>query len=208
VVTGHNRGLITINVAEANPARREEAREQMREPYRTLLGHFRHESGHYYFDRLIAGTHWLAPFRSLFGDEQQDYAACLDRHYENGPPADWNGSFVSSYASAHPWEDWAETWTHYLHMFDTLDTAHACGMMLRPHKPGEPKLDIETRPLTEESFDELMRDWFALTYVLNSLNRSVGMPDAYPFTLSTPVLRKLRFVHDVVRERAQAASSN
>jgi hypothetical protein len=205
VMTGHDSGIITINIAEADPAQREGTREQMHEPYRTLLGHFRHESGHYYFDRLIPGTHWQNPFRTLFGDERQDYATTLERHYQNGPPLNWNEHYISSYASSHPWEDWAETWAHYLHMYDTLDTAHACGMTLRPHKAGEPELVIEKRPEKEESFDEMMNDWFALTYVLNSLNRSVGMPDAYPFTLSTPVLEKLRFVHDVVKEKAKAS---
>ncbi|HYD95340.1 MAG TPA: putative zinc-binding peptidase [Noviherbaspirillum sp.] len=198
VMTGHADGVITINIAEADPAQRERTREQMGEPYRTVLGHFRHESGHYYFDRLVAGSKWIAPFRDLFGDERQDYAACLQTHYDQGPPADWDRHFVSSYASMHPWEDWAETWAHYLHMVDTLDTAFACGMRLTPKKAGEPALEIEDRPLRTGDFDELLADWFSLTYALNSLNRSVGMPDPYPFTLSTPVIDKLRFIHDVV----------
>lgn len=201
VLTGHADGVITLNIAEADPARREKAREQMDEPYRTLLGHFRHESGHYYFDRLIAGGKWLDGFRELFGDERQDYRESLQKHYDNGPSEDWDRHFVSSYASAHPWEDWAETWAHYLHMFDTLETAHACGMQLKPRKSGEPELVITASVLKIASFDETLADWFALTYVLNSLNRSIGMPDSYPFTLSTPVLDKLRFIHEVVRER-------
>lgn len=198
VLTGHADGVITINIAEADPAYREQAREQMAEPYRTLLGHFRHESGHYYFDRLVAGTAWLEPFRALFGDERQDYAEALQRHYDNGPQTGWEERHVSAYASSHPWEDWAETWAHYLHMFDTLETAYACGVQLRPQHAGEQKLVIKAAPVAAGSFDELAREWFALTYVLNSLNRSIGMPDSYPFTLSTPVLEKLRFVHDVV----------
>ncbi|MFL9923133.1 putative zinc-binding metallopeptidase [Herbaspirillum lusitanum] len=198
VMTGHADGVITINIAEADPAHREKARVQMAEPYRTLLGHFRHESGHYYFDRLIANGPLLQDFRALFGDESQDYGESLQRHYDQGPPADWDQRFVSSYASSHPWEDWAETWAHYLHMFDTLETAYECGMQLRPIKPGEQQLVISNSPLEATSFEELSTEWFALTYVLNSLNRSVGMPDSYPFTLSTPVLEKLRFVHGVV----------
>lgn len=200
VVTGHANGVITINIAEADPAHREKMREQMFEPYRTLLGHFRHESGHFYFDRLVAGTRWHEPVRALFGDERDDYAARLKAHYDNGPPADWRERFVSSYASAHPWEDWSETWAHYLHMFDTLDTAYACGMSLRPRKPGEPALVIEKAPLQSSAFDNVVSDWFSLTYVLNSLNRSIGMPDPYPFTLSTPAIDKLRLVHDVIRD--------
>jgi hypothetical protein len=201
VMTGHANGLITLNIAEADPAYREKTREQMHEPYRTLLGHFRHESGHYYFDRLIADTEWIEPFRKLFGDERQDYAQALQRNYEQGPPADWDQHFISSYASCHPWEDWAETWAHYLHMFDTLDTAFHCGVMVKPKKPSEPELVIEDRPLRVTSFDELMADWFALTYVLNSLNRSVGMPDPYPFALSPPVMKKLEFIHEVILAR-------
>lgn len=208
VMTGHSNGLITLNIAEADPARREEMREKMHEPYRTLLGHFRHESGHYYFDRLVVDTPWIDEFRELFGDERADYAEALQTHYKNGPPEDWEQRYISSYASSHPWEDWAETWAHYLHMIDTLETAFATGMTLRPKKPGEPEMIIEERPLKADSFDDMMSDWFALTYVLNSLNRSVGMPDAYPFTLSTPVLRKLRFVNDVVRARSDAASKD
>ncbi|MES2261700.1 MAG: putative zinc-binding peptidase [Pseudomonadota bacterium] len=198
VLTGHDNGLITLNIAEADPAHRERTREQMREPYRTLLGHFRHESGHYYFDRLIVDSQWIDGFRELFGDERQDYSECLQRHYENGPPADWEQSYVSSYATSHPWEDWAETWAHYLHMIDTLETAHACGVSLKPRRADEPTLQISAPPLKIRSFDEIVSDWFALTYVLNSLNRSVGTPDSYPFTLSTPVLDKLQFVHQVV----------
>jgi len=203
VLTGHDNGLITLNIAEADPVERERAREQMHEPYRTLLGHFRHESGHYYFDRLVDGTHWIDGFRELFGDERADYGESLKHHYEQGAPADWDQRFVSSYASSHPWEDWAETWAHYLHMIDTLETAHACGLSLKPQKAEEPALVIAAPPLKIASFDEIVADWFALTYVLNSLNRSIGTPDSYPFTLSTPVLEKLKFVHGVVLEQAE-----
>lgn len=205
VMTGHANGLITLNIAEADPAHRERTREQMGEPYRTLLGHFRHESGHYYFDRLIVGTEWVEPYRALFGDEREDYGEALQRHYQNGAPPDWEQRYISSYASSHPWEDWAETWAHYLHMVDTLDTAYACGMMLKPKKPDEPALRIEERPVRSNAFDDIIHEWFALTYVLNSLNRSVGMPDPYPFTLSTPVIDKLRFVHEVVRGMSPAS---
>ncbi|EJL92380.1 hypothetical protein PMI16_01044 [Herbaspirillum sp. CF444] len=200
VMTGHAEGVITINIAEADPAYREQMREQMAEPYRTLLGHFRHESGHYYFDRLIAGTTRIDAFRRIFGDETVNYTDSLQRHYDNGPSPDWNQQFVSVYASSHPWEDWAETWAHYLHMFDTLETAYSCGVQLHPKNRSEQQLTINASPVNVASFDELIVDWFALTYVLNSLNRSIGMPDSYPFTLSTPVLDKLRFVHEVVME--------
>src|SRR5450830_1802258 len=205
VMTGHDNGLITLNIAEADPAFREKIREQMHEPYRTLLGHFRHESGHYYFDRLVAGSDRIDAFRALFGDETVDYGASLQRHYDNGPPLNWNQQFVSLYASSHPWEDWAETWAHYLHMFDTLETAYSCGVQLRPHHRNEQNLTIGTAPVDVASFHELIVEWFALTYVLNSLSRSIGMPDSYPFTLSTPVLAKLEFVHQIVMQSAHGA---
>lgn len=198
VMTGHDNGLITLNIAEADPAQRERTREQMHEHYRTLLGHFRHESGHYYFDRLIVDSEWLDGYRELFGDERQDYSESLKKHYENGAPADWEQHFISTYASSHPWEDWAETWAHYLHMIDTLETAHACGLSLTPPKKAEPEMVISAPPLKIDSFDEIIADWFALTYVLNSLNRSVGTPDSYPFKLPTPVQEKLHFIHKVV----------
>ncbi|WP_313165271.1 zinc-binding metallopeptidase family protein [Massilia oculi] len=207
VMTGHANGVITLNIAEADPAERERTREQMHERYRTLLGHFRHESGHYYFDRLVANSPWIDEYRALFGDERQDYGESLKRHYENGPAQDWAERFVSSYASSHPWEDWAETWAHYLHMIDTLETAHSCGLQLKPRKADEPALDGITLPTRTDAFDDTLSDWFALTYVLNSLNRSIGMPDSYPFTLSPPVLEKLHFVHRVVRAQIKQATA-
>ncbi|HSY29656.1 MAG TPA: putative zinc-binding metallopeptidase [Burkholderiaceae bacterium] len=207
IMTGHDNGLITLNLAEADPAKREHVREQMGERYRTLLGHFRHESGHYYFDRLITDPELLDKYRELFGDESQGYAERLKLYYEKGPIADWEQSFISCYASSHPSEDWAETWAHYLHMIDTLETAHACGLSLKPLKAKEPKMMLAARTLTSDSFEQLITDWFSLTYVLNSLNRSVGMPDAYPFKLSTPVQEKLLFVHEVVLTHANGGFS-
>jgi hypothetical protein len=200
ILTGHNQGVITINIAEADDAEREKRRQQLHEPYRTLLGHFRHEVGHYYWDRLINNTKQLEPFRKQFGDDQQDYSKSLQSHYAQGAPADWQQHFVSSYASSHPWEDWAETWAHYLHMVDTLETAAACGLSLRPGRKDEPTLKNapERRPERNGSFDKMIDNWFSLTYVLNNLNRGLGMPDGYPFVLSTPVIEKLRFVHDTI----------
>jgi hypothetical protein len=197
VLTGHENGLITMNVAEADDATRIKVREEMGEPYRTLLGHFRHEIGHYYFDRLIQGQAWEAPFRALFGDERLDYGAALAAHYRDGAPLDWAESFVSAYATTHPWEDWAETWAHYLLIVDTLDTAVGCGMKLIPDAPNEPTL-MDMTPVEDAGFNRLMKQWFPLTYALNSLNRSLGLEDAYPFTLAPKVIDKLRFVHCVI----------
>jgi hypothetical protein len=200
VLTGHASGLITLNIAEADDAERERRRLQMYEPYRTIVGHFRHEIGHYYWDVLIRDTDKLAQYRELFGDERADYGEALQRHYNTGAPAGWQEQFVTTYASAHPWEDWAECWAHYLHMTDTLETAADCGVRLRPDHRKEPTLKSIADPVTDApDFEELLQNWFALTYLLNNLNRGLGLPDGYPFVLSEPVTTKLRFVHDVIR---------
>jgi hypothetical protein len=208
VLTGHATGVITVNVAEADDAERERRRLQMHEPYRTLLGHFRHESGHYYWDRLIDNSDRLESFRALFGDERADYAGALQQHYSYGPPADWRDRFVTTYASSHPWEDWAESWAHYLHLTDTLETAAAVGVKLRPPRKGDPEIRALPDPVdaAPETFDELMAAWYPLTYLLNNLNRGLGMPDGYPFVLSTPAVEKLRFVHETVASAGQSPS--
>lgn len=204
VLTGHANGVITINTAEADDAEREKRRNQLHEPYRTLLGHFRHEIGHYYWDQLIADSRRLQPFRELFGDEQRDYGAALKQHYDNGAPADWQQRFVSAYSSSHPWEDWAETWAHYLHMRDTLETAAACGLMLKPRRQDEPSMQGLPRS-GQTDFDDMIADWFPVTYALNNLNRGLGQADAYPFVLAAPAIEKLRFVHETIRERRAQA---
>lgn len=199
VMTGHADGLITINIAEAHSPFREQIRLQLHETYRTLLGHFRHEIGHYYWSRLIDGTPLLESFRAKFGDESLDYSAAVKRHYDEGPPPDWATHFVSAYASMHPWEDWAETWAHYLHMVDTLDTSRSYGLALRPAPVGgTPAPQLVARKLDFDDFDDLITAWVPLTLALNSLNRSMGLPDLYPFVLSAEAIAKLRFVHDVV----------
>ncbi len=200
VMTGHADGVITINLAEADDSERERRRNALNEDYRTLLGHFRHEIGHYYWDRLIRDSDLIGRFRSLFGDEREDYAEALRRHHEQGPSGDWQNTFVSAYASAHPWEDWAETWAHYLHMTDTLETAVECGLSLWPKRSDEPALepDVAVMGKRRAPFDQMIERWFPLTYVLNNLNRGMGLLDAYPFVLSTPAVDKLRFVHEAV----------
>jgi hypothetical protein len=205
VFTGHHDGLITINVAEADDPFREKTRQQLGETYRTLLGHFRHEIAHYYWDRLIARSEWLEPFRAEFGDERADYAAAVERHYDSGAPPSWPSTFVSAYASMHPWEDWAETFAHYLHIVDTLGTARSYGLVLRP-KPvgGEALPEIKTRRVHFDDFEDLTSAWLPLSTALNGLNRSMGLPDVYPFVLSPRALQKLRFVHRVVDACASA----
>lgn len=201
VLTGHADGVITLNIAEADDAEREKRRVVLGEPYRTLLGHFRHEVGHYYWNRLIEKSQRLVEFRKLFGDERADYGEALKQHYQNGPSFNWQDRFVSAYAGAHPWEDWAESWAHYLHITDTLEVAAACGLTLRPTRRGEPRLQQAADVLAEpdSDFDDVIDSWFALTYVLNNLNRSMGQPDGYPFVLSPAVIGKLEFVHETIK---------
>jgi hypothetical protein len=200
-ITGHSRGLITVDIAEADDGERERQRLDMAEPYRTLLGHFRHEIGHYYWERLVRDGPWLEPFRALFGDERQDYGAHLERHYAAGPLPDWPRRFVSAYAGAHPWEDWAETWAHYLHIVDTLETANAFGVRIHPKAGRDPALatTLDCDPYAESDFAALIEAWLPLTYALNSLSQSMGHSAFYPFLLAPAVIEKLRFIHDIVR---------
>ena len=201
VTTGHHDGIVTINLNEADDAAREAIRSGLREPYRTLLGHVRHESGHYYWSRLLENSAWHAPFRALFGDERQDYAAALQYYYSAGPDPRWANTCVSAYASAHPWEDWAETWAHYLHMLDTMDTAvctgighQRSGLLVEPF--GNDVLychDGETH--TDDEFLAFFNTWAELTSVLNEFSLGMGQPDFYPFVLSKRAVTKLHFVH-------------
>ena len=209
VLTGHDSGVITVNIAEADDAEREKRRLQLHEPYRTLLGHLRHEVGHYFWDVLLQTSSRLDAFRLLFGDEREDYAAALTRHYDQGPRPDWPEHYISAYASTHPWEDWAETWAHYLHMTDALETAAASGLTIV--SPANAKsfsaADVVTNDIRMVPFDTLIEHWLQLTYVLNNLNRSLGLQDGYPFVLSRSAMEKLRFVHRTVRSLHQVGSS-
>ncbi len=198
VLTGHCDGLVTINMKEADASTREQTREKLGERYRTLLGHFRHESGHYYWDRLVRDSNRLARYRELFGDEQLDYGEAVKKHYSS-PRTDWALEFVSAYATMHPWEDWAETWAHYLHMVDTLETAQTYGIAVKPRAVGGAKTDsVTARRVQFDDFKELIAAWYPLTLALNSLNRSMGLPDLYPFVLADKVVEKIAFVHEVV----------
>jgi len=201
VLTGHDNGVITLNIAEADDIEREMARRSMDEVYRTVLGHFRHEIGHYYWDRLISNTKWLDKFRSLFGDERQDYAEALQKHYNEGAPANWNESFISAYATTHPWEDWAETWAHYMHIVDTLETAYAYNINIGTQLSPKYYKEIKSDPYQTKEFDKLINFWLPLTLAVNSLNRSMGQKDIYPFVITSKVMEKLKFIHDVVMKR-------
>jgi hypothetical protein len=206
VLTGYHDGIITINLEEADDAVRERTRVDMHEPYRTLLGHFRHEVGHYYWRRLIAGTPQETDGRRLFGDERQDYAAALNTHYERGPPSDWARRFVSAYASIHPSEDWAESWAHYLHVRDTLDTAARFGIAAAP-------MDSDTaafspadlwRPDAPDATDflDMLHRWIFVTGVMNEMSRAMGQHDFYPFVLPRSAVAKLHFIHGAISDVA------
>lgn len=193
VLTGHSDGLITLNVAEADAAEREKMRVAMKERYRTLLGHFRHEIGHYFWDRLVRDGQQLEPFRALFGDERADYAEALRQHYARTPDDAYAATFITHYAASHPWEDFAETFAHYQHMTDTLETASQFGFASTEGRLPD--------------FEPLMSEWYRLTVALNSLNRSMGLLDAYPFAISEAVAAKLRFVHDLVLRSGETGTN-
>ncbi len=204
VMTGHDNGLITIALAEADDAERERRRTLMQEPYRSLLGHFRHEVGHYFWDVLVRDGGRLEECRTVFGDDTRDYTAALEAHYRDGAPADWQQHYVSQYASTHPWEDWAETWAHYLHIVDTLEMARAFGITVQPRLTRDETFSavIDLDPYNPDAgMTEIVDAWLPLTFAMNSLNRAMGNPDLYPFVLSSAVVGKLAFVHAVVHGR-------
>ncbi|MBK8972828.1 MAG: putative zinc-binding metallopeptidase [Hahellaceae bacterium] len=198
VITGHLNGTVTINLAEADDVARTHTQSEMDENYRTLLGHFRHETGHYYwsvFDRLDPG--FASRCRDTFGDERLDYTAALERYYATGPVENWQETFVSPYASAHPSEDWAECWSHYLHMLDTLETHSSFSALLRGFESAD-SLTTEDIHSHRVSFDALMTRWMDMTVYLNGLNQSMGMPDPYPFVLTVSVQAKIRCIHEEI----------
>lgn len=212
VVTGHDSGVITIDLNETDDVFREQARAQFGEPYRTLLGHFRHEIGHYYWQHLFPrdNNDLAARAAELFGDHREAYDAARHTHYRKGARPGWQESYVSAYASMHPFEDWAETFAHYLHIWDTVQTAGSFGVLVTgpvddrtgrrdPLKASVPSEDTARL----EGFDAVIADWRPLTRALNALNRSMGKEDLYPFELSPAVVAKLAFVHGVISLKAR-----
>ena len=187
--TGHAAGTITINLLEADTLHRTAEREAMLERYRTLVGHFRHEAGHYYYS-LLVGPDDLARWRQLFGDETRDYQQALAAYYRNGPPAEWFDSYVSAYATAHPLEDWAETFAHYLHIMDALETAREAGFAQMP----------------DGGDATWISEWMRLSVTLNELNRSLGVEDAYPFVQTRRIVEKLDFTARLVRRPGESVA--
>lgn len=190
VLTGHNNGTITLNAAEADEGFLHTMKEEMGERYRTILGHFRHEVGHYYWNIVIQTDDQLAEFRELFGDERQDYGEALQRYYQQDKPKFKSSQYITQYASSHPHEDWAETWAHYLHIVDTLETAVSYGLSAY-----EPKAN---------DFDDWYSEWARVAQVMNALNRSMGLSDAYPFILTDIVRNKLKFIDSLIDGFSQA----
>ncbi|MFT3999489.1 MAG: putative zinc-binding metallopeptidase [Rhizobium sp.] len=197
-MTGHEEGLIAIRAAEADDATREQARTSMNEPYRTLLGHFRHETGHFIWNKLVRDRGEFDAFRAVFGDERADYGAALQAHYDNGPPPNWQESFISAYASSHPWEDFAECFAHYLHIVDTLETARSFGLAIDPQRYHEMAAEVDFNPYKAESAEQLVSAWIPLSVAINSIQRSMGQPDSYPFILSPPVVAKLDYIRELI----------
>jgi hypothetical protein len=202
VTIGHANGVITIDLIETLDDYREALRIRLGEPYRTMLGHFRHEVGHYYQWILVEQTDWIEECRELFGDERASYSEALDRHYHEGAPDGWEASYISEYATMHPWEDFAESFAHYLHITDSLTTAAAGGMVLEASRIDSlVATDVVPRhSYRDATTSEMLADWQWLSLLLNRVNHAMGRGDLYPFTLTEPVRTKLDFVHRVVQD--------
>ena len=196
VMTGHDSGVITLDLSESDDDHREFVRQQLGEPYRTVLGHLRHEIGHYYWPSLVEQNGNLSEFRSMFGNERVPYADALVRHYSQGG-AHWSDAHVSRYATMHPWEDWAETFAHYLHIDAGLATAEAIGLAVGEPARSAGRTACATRD--DVTVGEMVQSWLGLTFALNAMARSIGQSDLYPFVLSPEVVEKLDFVHRCVR---------
>jgi hypothetical protein len=199
VLTGHEHGLITLNLIEAEDAERERMRKEMGEPYRTLLGHLRHEVGHHFWSRLVEPDRAaLARFRQVFGDERTDYDLALKAHYGDAKTKIWTDAYVSYYATSHPWEDFAETFAHYLHIVDVLATARGFNLSLSDFPQSaqdEVAIDFDPYATRTAALAEAMGP---LSFAMNAINRSMGQPDFYPFRLSDAIVAKLDFIGEMV----------
>ena len=207
VLTGHDGGLITLNLIEADDAERERIRHAMGEPYRTLLGHFRHEVGHHYWSRLVeTDAQELQAFRAVFGDERTDYQGSLKSHYRDNQGPVWTDAFVSAYATSHPWEDFAETFAHYLHIVDVLATAHGFDLSLAgfPGSPENGVIEVDFNPYTADT-EALAAHMGPLSFAMNAMNRAMGQHDLYPFHLSKAIVTKLDYVNRMVAKARQFA---
>ncbi len=207
VLTGHDAGVITLNLDEADPVLREKQRCELGEAYRTILGHLRHEIGHYFFDRLIVDDGKETEFRSLFGDERADYAQALGQHYENGPKPNWAEEYISPYAASHPWEDWAETWAHYLHAYAVAETARRYHIAAPDSQVESGTVAFLRGSIERKDFEAFLAFWDGLAVTINELNRSLGVNEPYPFQWTPTVIEKLFFVHCTIRGRERVAQA-
>jgi len=200
VMTGHAEGLITLNLLEARDSYRERTRSSMGEPYRTLIGHLRHEVAHFYWPCLVGWSPAvLERFRPVFGNElNPPYDQALSAYYQNGAADRWSERYISAYASAHPWEDWAESWAYYLHLVDALDTAASHGVGLASGESPDRFEAMPADPYRLTDFEALLRPWTPLSVAINSLNRSLGTNDPSPVILNPAVVEKLRFIHGTI----------
>lgn len=209
VIIGHAGGVITIDLVETLDAYREQLRVTLGEPYRTMLGHFRHEVGHYYQNILVengsGATRYLPECRTLFGDETASYRDGIARHYKFGAPDNWQASFISEYATMHPWEDFAECFAHYLHITDTIDTCREAGMVLQAQRVrfSAPRDIVALESYADVPVERLLFDWKWMSLFFNRVNTAMGKHPLYPFELPPPVISKLGFVHRVIRSEAR-----
>ena len=186
VYTGHAAGRITINIREVDSVEREKLRVDLGEAHRTLIGHFRHEIGHFYWDVLVKGRREEECI-AVFGDHNNPtYSEALERHYKEGAPANWPEHYISGYATMHPWEDFAETWAAYLDMVSVLDTAEHAGF------------GGATR-MVYADIDPIIARYKELGIVLNEFNRGMGLLDVVPEVFVPAVVEKLRYIHRLVR---------
>lgn len=193
VFTGHANGLITINIREANDAERERLRVNFGEAHRTLIGHFRHEIAHYFWEVLVRGRDEERCVAVFGNHEKPTYSEALETYYKNGPAADWRERFVSAYATMHPWEDFAETFATYLDMVSVLGTAYHSGFV-----PVVPRFG---------DFDSMLAQYKALGIGMNEINRSMGLLDLVPEVFVEKVRAKMRYIHDIVSAAAIPVSA-
>ncbi|MDV6332711.1 putative zinc-binding metallopeptidase [Asticcacaulis sp. 201] len=198
VLIGHDEGHIVIRTAEADDPTREQQRAMMNEPYRTLLGHFRHETGHFIWNKLVRDAGKIESFRAIFGDESVDYQQALDHHYQAGPPPGWGDRYISYYATTHPWEDFAECFAHVLHIVDSLETAHMFGIALAPSAHDIMAAHANFDPYSVLDFARISEVWIPLSVALNSIHHSMGERDLYPFILTPVITQKLAYVHSLL----------
>ncbi|TRW96953.1 hypothetical protein FNJ84_12650 [Paracoccus sp. M683] len=186
ITMGHLAGEITINVTEADALIRLQRRQELGEQYRSMVGHFRHELAHFFFDRLAPKAGFLAAFRDCFGDERADYSAALQRYYQSPPVS--SHDFITPYARSHPHEDWAETVAHLLHLVDFTDSFVSTGLTM----PGVP---TGFAPYAETDTDRLLDIATRVAIAINDINRALDNEDLYPFVLTPPIRRKIGFAH-------------